>query len=89
MALIPAQVTAVLHLLTEKEAAKVLGFSVRTLQGWRYRGGGPRFVRISKGCIRYRQEDLNHWVESRLRWSTSDDGRDASSSSEAGGSPWT
>jgi predicted DNA-binding transcriptional regulator AlpA len=61
-------------LLTETEAAKILGFSVRTLQGWRYRGGGPRFVRISRTCVRYRRQDLEAWIEECLRVSTSDDG---------------
>ena len=87
MAPTPAQFTAALHLLTEKEAAKLLGFSVRTLQGWRYRGGGPRFVRVSRGCVRYRRQDLDEWVESRLRWSTSDDGTQVEPAEEGAG-PW-
>lgn len=85
----PASIRPVLHLLTEKEAAKILGFSIRTLQNWRHRGGGPRFVRVSKGCIRYRREDLEAWVEERLRWSTSDDGQGPRHSSSEEGSPWS
>ncbi len=84
----PAQLTAPLPLLTEKEAAKVLGFSVRTLQGWRCRGGGPQFVRISHSCIRYRREDLDGWIESRLRYSTSDDGMSTSPGEERAW-PWS
>ena len=61
-------------LLAEKEAAKILGFSERTLQKWRNLGGGPRFVRVSRRAIRYRQVDLDAWIESRLRNSTSDSG---------------
>ena len=61
-------------LLTETEAAKILGFSIRTLQNWRYRGGGPRFVRVSRTCVRYRRQDLEAWIEESLRISTSDDG---------------
>ncbi len=67
-------------LLTETEAAQILKFSVRTLQNWRCRGGGPRFVKVSRGCIRYRLEDLDAWVESCLRWSTSDEGSGAAGS---------
>ena len=78
MHLTPQKIKAVIHLLTESEAARILGFSIRTLQGWRYRGGGPRFVRVSRGCIRYRREDLEAWIEERLRWSTSDDGSSTS-----------
>jgi predicted DNA-binding transcriptional regulator AlpA len=61
-------------LLTESQAARLLGISVRTLQAWRVRGGGsgPRYVRISSRCVRYRVPDLEEWIETRLRNSTSD-----------------
>jgi excisionase family DNA binding protein len=61
-------------LLTETEAAHLLGFSVRTLQAWRVRGGGPRFVKVSARCVRYQREDLEEWVRERVRRSTSDSG---------------
>lgn len=61
-------------LLTERQAATILGFSIRTLQAWRVRGGGPAFIRISARCVRYRIEDLQEWIEERVRISTSDDG---------------
>jgi len=61
-------------LLTEKQTSRLLGFSVRTLQAWRVRGGGPRFVKVSARCVRYRQSDLDRWIEERLRTSTSDQG---------------
>lgn len=60
-------------LLNEKQAAAFLGFTTRTLQAWRQRGGGPRFVRISSRAIRYRRHDLREWVESRLKSSTSEE----------------
>ena len=60
------------NLITETEVAQRLGVSNRCLQAWRYRGGGPRFVKISDRCIRYRPEDLAEFVESRVRTSTSD-----------------
>ena len=53
-------------LLSQKEAAKMLGFSTRTLERWRWEGGGPPFVAISARCIRYRQADLEKWIESRV-----------------------
>lgn len=59
--------------LIEKEAARLLGFSVRTLQAWRVRGGGPLFVKAGRS-VRYRPSDLEAWVEERLRRSTSDRG---------------
>jgi predicted DNA-binding transcriptional regulator AlpA len=62
-------------LFTEAEAANYLKFTPRALQAWRCRGGGPRFVKVSARAVRYRQEDLDHWVETRLRTSTSDPGQ--------------
>ena len=61
-------------LLDETQAAVLLGVSPRALQAWRQRGGGPRFVRISSRCIRYRRRDLLMWSEERLARSTSDSG---------------
>jgi len=61
-------------LLTEGQAATILGFSPRTLQAWRVRGGGPAFVHVSARCVRYRREELEAWISERLRISTSDDG---------------
>ena len=63
-----------LPLLTESEAAKYLSLTNRALQAWRCQGRGPRFVKISARAVRYRLEDLERWVEERLRRSTSDPG---------------
>ncbi len=48
-----------------------------TMQALRQRGGGPKFVRISCRCIRYRRADLREWAEARLRKSTADTGEAA------------
>lgn len=64
-------------LLSEKEVAELLGFSPRTLQAWRVRGGGPEYVEVSSRCIRYRRCDLDAWIEERRRRSTSDIGSGA------------
>lgn len=61
-------------LLTETEAAKLIGFSIRTIQKWRMVGRGPQHVRVSSRAIRYRREDIDAWIESSLRSSTSDPG---------------
>jgi hypothetical protein len=58
--------------LTEARAAELLSINVRTLQQWRLRGTGPKFVRISSRCIRYRHRDLLRWTEELLRSSTSE-----------------
>jgi len=60
------------RLLNEKEAAEFLNYSVRALQNWRLRGGGPRFVKVSSRSIRYRRRDLLAWIEEHLRSSTSE-----------------
>jgi predicted DNA-binding transcriptional regulator AlpA len=62
-----------LQLLTEKEAAKLLGMTPRFLQARRVRGNGPPFIRISSRAIRYRVSDLESWVRDRLRTSTAED----------------
>jgi excisionase family DNA binding protein len=58
-------------LLDPKQAARILGLSVRTLERHRIAGTGPRFARLGR-LVRYRQNDLDQWVESNLRNSTSE-----------------
>ncbi len=60
------------RLINETEAASFLGYSIRALQNWRVRGGGPRFVKVSSRSIRYRRRELNDWIEERLRSNTSE-----------------
>jgi hypothetical protein len=59
--------------LTEKEAAEYLGFSPRTLQGWRFKGTGPEHNKIGHR-VRYTKQLLNDWERSTRRRSTSDPG---------------
>ena len=58
----------------EKWSAEFLGVSTRALQAWRYRGGGPLYIRISARAVRYRLRDLINFAEQRVRSSTSDQG---------------
>ncbi len=60
------------RLLNEKLAASFLGYSVRALQNWRLRGGGPNFVKVSQRSIRYRRKDLIQWAEDNTVSSTSE-----------------
>jgi hypothetical protein len=66
-------VTPMTQLLDERQAAALLHVSVKAVQGWRSRGGGPRFVKVGR-CVRYRPEDLQAFVLAALRTSTSDPG---------------
>lgn len=59
--------------LNTAEAAVYLDLQKTTLEAWRCRGGGPRFVKLGRS-VRYRRIDLNAWVESRIRFNTSDQG---------------
>ena len=52
-------------LVNEREAASILCYSVRALQNWRHRGGGPRFVKVSSRSVRYRRAELDKWIEER------------------------
>jgi predicted DNA-binding transcriptional regulator AlpA len=61
------------RMLREREVAEQLGVSERTLQGWRWRGGGPPFVRIG-GAVRYEPAEVRVWLEAQRRTSTSDPG---------------
>ncbi len=60
------------RLMDEREAAGFLCYSVRALQNWRVRGGGPRFVKVSGRSVRYRRRDLLAWIEERTRSNTSE-----------------
>lgn len=60
-------------LLTERAAADLLAVSPRTLQAWRIRGGGPRYVKIA-AAVRYRPEDLAAFIDSETRRHTADTG---------------
>jgi hypothetical protein len=60
-----------LTLLSQRDAALMLALSVRSLERFRVRGGGPRYIKIGK-AIRYQQEALVRWVAARERASTSE-----------------
>jgi predicted DNA-binding transcriptional regulator AlpA len=60
------------HLLTEVEAAQFLNVSHRSLQNWRVRGGGPRYVKIGGRIVRYRRSDLAAWIDGGCRSNTSE-----------------
>lgn len=59
------------QLINEQVAAGFLGYTVRALQNWRVRGGGPDFVKVSSRSIRYRRRDLIAWADERIVSNTS------------------
>ena len=60
------------RLVSQNEAAELLGMSPRYLEARRQRGGGPPFIRISARAIRYRTDDLDEWIEKRRANSTAE-----------------
>ena len=60
-------------LLNTAQAAVALGASPRTLERKRVVGGGPRYVKVGR-LVRYLPSDLERWIKSRGRKTTSDDG---------------
>jgi predicted DNA-binding transcriptional regulator AlpA len=47
---------------TDIEVAAYLGVSLSKVRRWRLTGGGPRWIRIGKGSIRYKLADLEAYV---------------------------
>ena len=58
--------TTATKLLTSPEAAALLGIKNNTLEIYRVKGLGPRFVKLNpaskRSPIRYRQEDLDAFL---------------------------
>ncbi len=50
-------------LLTETEVAKQLRVSLAALRKWRVLNRGPQFLKVGS-LVRYRQADINQWLES-------------------------
>jgi predicted DNA-binding transcriptional regulator AlpA len=60
-------------LLDTRELAKILKLSKKTVEHHRGRGYGPVFIKMNNGHVRYRQRDIDAWLESRRRASTTSD----------------
>lgn len=65
------------YAINEAQAAEFLGVSVRTLQAWRVRGGGPPFAKISRS-VRYQRRVLVEFLQQHTVSSTTEvDAREA------------
>ncbi|MCP4933665.1 MAG: helix-turn-helix domain-containing protein [bacterium] len=58
-------------LLTTKQAAARLGLSPAFLERDRWAGACIPFVRVGARAVRYRKEDIDAHINSRIRHSTS------------------
>lgn len=65
-----AQEKTVPKLLDTSEVANLLTNKPNTIEGWRIKGMGPRYIKIGR-LVRYRIEDVNAWIEAQERTSTS------------------
>jgi excisionase family DNA binding protein len=54
---------------TTRQAAKYLGLSISTLNKWRCYGFGPKYLKLGR-AVRYRQEELDRYLEGQLYSST-------------------
>ncbi|MBN8995164.1 MAG: helix-turn-helix domain-containing protein [Rhizobiales bacterium] len=64
--------------LNETELSDRLRLSVRTLQRWRWKGRGPRYLKMG-GRVAYRLIDITAWEE----WALRDPGGEADEAEDA------
>ncbi|BBK38295.1 hypothetical protein STAQ_33730 [Allostella sp. ATCC 35155] len=55
--------------LTADEAAALLRLSPRSLEGFRYRGNGPRYSKAGRRVL-YRRADIEAWIDRQARDNT-------------------
>ena len=63
------------ELIDEATLSALTGIAQSTLRNWRCQGRGPRFIRVSRRCVRYARDEVDAWIAARTVRSTSD--RDA------------
>jgi len=69
--------TPISQLMTEGGAAVYLAVARKTLERWRSLGIGPEFIRIGVRGVRYARDDLDLYIATQRRTSTSDSGPEA------------
>ncbi len=52
-------------LLTSREAGRYFGKTETAMAQWRHLGTGPRFIRLDRRTIRYRESDLAAFVATK------------------------
>ena len=60
-----------MKLLTNKEAAELLGLKPNTLDIWRIQGKGPAYRKVGR-LVRYSESDVISWIDAVTCTSTSD-----------------
>ena len=54
------------RLLLPEQVAEFTGLSTETLAQWRSQRRGIPYLKLSRNCVRYRQSDLESWLEARI-----------------------
>jgi predicted DNA-binding transcriptional regulator AlpA len=54
------------RMMDQKELASMLGISVKTLEGWRWRKIGPRFIKLGR-LARYRMSDVMAYIQGLIK----------------------
>ncbi|MDQ0647301.1 excisionase family DNA binding protein [Microbacterium natoriense] len=61
---LPIDLPGLPRLFTIPQLAEYFGVSVRTVEGWNSRGGGPRSVKIGRH-VRYTEDSIREYLASR------------------------
>lgn len=59
------------RLMTEQQLCELVYKSEKWAQRARWQGDGPRYVKLGRH-VRYRAEDVEEWINSNLRESTTE-----------------
>jgi predicted DNA-binding transcriptional regulator AlpA len=59
-----------MKLLTNCEAAELLGLKPNTLEIWRWKGCGPTYRKVGR-LVRYAESDVLAWLDHHARQNTS------------------
>lgn len=51
------------QLISSAQLAEYLGTTTANLAQWRYKGTGPKFIKIGYRAVRYRWADIETWIE--------------------------
>lgn len=57
---------------TPAEVADYLGSTTGGLAQMRYRGTGPKFVKLGPKKVRYRDSDIKEWLEENVKADTAE-----------------
>jgi excisionase family DNA binding protein len=57
---------AIGRLLTPDDLAQITGLSTETLAQWRSQRRGIPFLKLGRNVVRYRQADLDAWLQERI-----------------------